>query len=204
MTLAGFLVFAAAYAMAVISPGPGVMAVVGHVLGRGVKGVTGLILGIAAGDIAWLTAAALGLAMLAQGFALVFLAVKWAGALYLVWLAVQMWRTGGSFAVEPQAGARGEAAGFLAGLSLTLGNPKTISFYLALLPVMVDLPHLTVVGFLEIVALILVVVPAIMAGYALVAWRARGLFASATAMRRVNRLAALALAGAAGMVAMRG
>ncbi|MDP4822949.1 MAG: LysE family translocator, partial [Aestuariivirgaceae bacterium] len=77
-------------------------------------------------------------------------------------------------------------------------------FYLALLPVMVDLPHLTMGGFLEIVALILIMLPVIMAGYALAASRARGLFRSPTAMRRVNRLAACALAGAAGMIATRG
>jgi threonine/homoserine/homoserine lactone efflux protein len=203
MTLAGFLLFAAAYAMAVITPGPGVLAVVGHVLGRGLKGVSGLILGIAAGDIAWLTAAALGLAMLAKSFAMVFLIVKWAGAAYLIWLAVQMWRASGSVAVEAQAGARGNGAGFLAGLSLTLGNPKTMSFYLALLPVMVDLPNLTLLGFLEIVALILIMLPAIMWAYALAANQARAVFRSPAAMRRVNRAASVALAGAAGMIATR-
>lgn len=204
MTLAGFLLFAVAYAMAVITPGPGVLAVVGHVLGRGLKGVTGLILGIAAGDIVWLTAAALGLAMLAKSFALFFMAVKWAGAAYLIWLAVQMWRASGSVAVEAQAGARGNGASFIAGLSLTLGNPKTMSFYLALLPVMVDLPNLTLLAFLEIVALILIMLPIIMGGYALAAMQARSLFRSPAAMRRLNRAAAVALAGAAGMIATRG
>ena len=204
MTLAGFLLFAVAYGMAVITPGPGVMAVVGHVLGRGLKGIVGLVLGIVAGDLVWFTAAVLGLAVLANSFALVFTAVKWAGAAYLLWLAFQMWRASGTMAVEAQAGARGHGASFLAGLSLTLGNPKTMSFYLALLPVMVDLPHLTMGGFLEIVALILIMLPVIMAGYALAASRARGLFRSPTAMRRVNRLAACALAGAAGMIATRG
>ena len=203
MTLAGFLLFAAAYGMAVVTPGPGVMAVVGHVLGRGLKGVAGLILGIAAGDLAWLTAAALGLAVLANSFAVVFAAVKWAGAAYLLWLAVQMWRASGTMAVEAQAGARGNGASFLAGLSLTLGNPKTMSFYLALLPVMVDMAHLTVAGFLEIVALILILLPAIMWTYALAANQARAVFRSPAAMRRVNRAASVALAGAAGMIATR-
>ena len=51
---------------------------------------------------------------------------------------------------------------FLATLSLTMGNPKTMVFFLALLPTVVKLETLTVAGFFEIAAVICVVLPAVL------------------------------------------
>ncbi|MBP0574891.1 LysE family transporter, partial [Mycobacterium tuberculosis] len=86
----------------------------------------------------------------AHAFAGVFTAVKVAGGIYLAWLAYKLWTAPpATIEVEAQAasGRRFDWRGIAVGLSITLGNPKTIVFYLALLPSLIDLGSLTAVGF---------------------------------------------------------
>ena len=76
-------------------------------------------------------------------------------------------------------------------------------FFLALLPTVVRLEELTVFGFLEIVAAISDRAAAVLGGYVLLAARARRMFKSATAVRRINRGTGAAMACAAVAVATR-
>ncbi|MCX7346517.1 MAG: LysE family translocator [Alphaproteobacteria bacterium] len=204
MTLAGLLVFAAAYALAVASPGPGIAAVVGQVLGRGIRTAPSLIAGILTGDLIWFTCAALGLAALAQAYAGIFLAIKWVGVAYLVFLAWKMW-TSPVDALQASADRKDISHGqlFISGLSLTLGNPKAIAFFMALLPAIVDLAQLSVAGFAEVALLIAIILPTVLLGYALFAHAARGVFRSPRAMKTLNRVSGTAIAGAAAAIAVR-
>jgi threonine/homoserine/homoserine lactone efflux protein len=204
MTLAGLLVFAAAYALAVASPGPGIAAVVGQVLGRGIRTAPSLIAGILIGDLIWFTCAALGLAALAQAYAGVFLAIKWVGVAYLAFLAWKMW-TSPVDALQASADRKDISHGqlFISGLSLTLGNPKAIAFFMALLPAIVDLAQLSVAGFAEVALLIAIILPTVLLGYALFAHAARGVFRSPRAMKTLNRVSGTAIAGAAAAIAVR-
>jgi threonine/homoserine/homoserine lactone efflux protein len=86
---------------------------------------------------------------------------------------------------------------------LTLANPKAILFFLALLPTVIDLASMNWVRFLEISAAIVVVQPLVLGTYALLAARARDLFTTPKAVRRLNRTSGLAMAGAAVVVATR-
>jgi threonine/homoserine/homoserine lactone efflux protein len=79
MDLGALLVFATVYAVAVVTPGPGVTALVARVLGRGVRGAPALIAGYVAGDLVWFTGAALGLTALLHALAGAFVFIKWAG-----------------------------------------------------------------------------------------------------------------------------
>ncbi len=205
MTLAGLLVFAAAYALAVASPGPGVAALVARVLARGLPGVAPFVAGFVAGDLIWFAVAAAGLAVLAQTLHGLFLAVKYAGAAYLLYLAWRLWTTPVA-PVEGSAAAPARESGlrlFLAGLAITLGNPKVIVFFMALLPTVVDLARLTLLGAAEIAGLIVVILSLVLGGYALAAARARSLFRSPRAVRALNRATGAAMAGAAVAVATR-
>ena len=204
MTLAGLLVFAAAYALAVASPGPGIAAVVGQVLGRGIRTAPSLIAGILIGDLIWFTCAALGLAALAQAYAGIFLAIKWVGVAYLVFLAWKMW-TSPVDALQASADRKDISHGqlFISGLALTLGNPKAIAFFMALLPAIVDLAQLSVAGFAEVALLIAIILPTVLLGYALFAHAARGVFRSPRAMKTLNRVSGTAIAGAAAAIAVR-
>src|SRR5690606_28655918 len=115
--------------------GPGIAAIVARVLGRGPKEAVPFSIGIALGDIVWLTFAILGLAAIAQTFHEVFLVIRYLGAAYLLYLAYKLWTIPvAEQKVEADRAAEHPVRLFFGGLALTLGNPKTMVFYLALLP----------------------------------------------------------------------
>ena len=90
---------------------------------------------------------------------------------------------------------------FLAGLAVTLGNPKIMVFYLALLPTIIDLAGITLLGWLELTATMLVILATIDLGYIALAARARLLLKSPRALRIANRTSATLLGGAAATLA---
>jgi threonine/homoserine/homoserine lactone efflux protein len=159
---------------------------------------------VAVGDVVWLSFAVAGLAVLAQAFAGVFLAIKLAGAAYLLYLAWKLWTAPATVADEAAA-PREESRTrlFLGGLAVTMGNPKVMVFYLALLPNLIDLAHVGLAGYAELAVVAEAVLAVVFAGYILLAWRARRLFRSPRAMRFVNRGTGAVMAGAAVAVASR-
>lgn len=205
MSLYGLLVFSLVYLLAVATPGPGVAAVIARSLASGTRGAPAFIAGFLVGDLIWFTFAATGLAALAQGAQTVFVVVKYAGAAYLLYLAYRLWTAPVVTAeTAPQiAGGQKPLQLFLGSLALTLANPKTIFFFLALLPTVVRLEQLTLLGFIEIVLTISIVLPLTLGAYVVLAARARRVFKSATAVRRINRGSGAAMACAAVAVATR-
>ena len=204
MDLAGLLLFSSALFIAAASPGPGIAAIVARVLGRGPKGAVAFSIGVALGDVVWLSFAILGLAALAQAFHGVFLVVKYLGAAYLLYIAYKIW-TAPAVAQDIEAESRAEhpAKLLLGGIALTLGNPKVMVFYLALLPTFLDLTRITLLGFAELVVATLTVLGVVFAGYIALATRARRLFTSPRAIRILNRTTGTVMAGAAAAVAAR-
>jgi threonine/homoserine/homoserine lactone efflux protein len=206
MTLSGLLVFAAAYALAVASPGPGVAAAVARGLGRGRQGAVPFVAGFVVGDLVWLCVATAGLSFIATVMGPLFAIIRYAGAAYLLWLAWKLWTTPVATrdAGGPDAAPReGGWSLFLGSLSLTLGNPKVILFFMALLPSIVDLHAMTPLAVAEVAALMVVLLSAIIGSYVLLAASARRFFTSARAMRRLNRVTGTVMAGAAVAVATR-
>lgn len=205
MSLYGLLVFSAVYMLAVASPGPGVAAIIARSLANGTRGAPAFIAGFLVGDLIWFAFAATGLAALAQSAHAVFVVVKYAGAAYLLYLAYKMWTAP---AVAPtdipdmESGQK-PASLFLGSLALTLANPKTMVFFLALLPTVVALEQLTLLGFLEMVVVISILLPLTLGAYVVLAARARRIFKSAAAVRRINRGTGAAMACAAVAVATR-
>jgi threonine/homoserine/homoserine lactone efflux protein len=88
-------------------------------------------------------------------------------------------------------------------LSLTLGNPKVMVFFLSIMPLVVDLRTLTVLALVELAVVCAIVIFSTLALYAFAANRARTLLRSTRAMRFVNRAAGGLMAGAAVAVATR-
>jgi threonine/homoserine/homoserine lactone efflux protein len=202
MTLTSLLIFAAVYFAAVATPGPGIAALVARVLGQGLKGVAPFIAGYFVGDMVWLLMAVTGLAVVAKTFAGVFLAIKFAGAAYLLYLAWKMATAPAAFGVTPPQASRGLRA-FFASLSLTLGNPKVMVFFLSIMPLVVDVRTLTLVALLELGAVCGTVIFSTLALYALAADRARALLNSTRAVKFVHRAAGGLMAGAAVALATR-
>jgi threonine/homoserine/homoserine lactone efflux protein len=204
MTWYGLSVFSLVYVIAVATPGPGVAAVIARSLGHGLRGAPAFIAGFMVGDVIWFTCAATGLAMLAQTAYAVFLVVKYVGVAYLLYLAYRLWTA----PPKPMDAARDVSRErpiqlFLGSLALTLGNPKTMIFFLAVLPTVVELKSLSVAGFLEIVCVIAVGLPLVLGSYAFGASRARRFFSTPKTIRWVQRGTGVAMASAAVAVATR-
>ena len=204
MTLTGLLTFCAVYALAVGTPGPGIAAVIARSLAHGFKGAPAFVAGFIVGDLTWFAIAATGLAALAKTAETVFVVIKWAGVIYLLYLAWKLWtapaeRVAVADNDERQHGWRA----FAASLMLTLANPKAILFFLALLPTVVDLASMNVVRFVEISLAIVIVMPGVLFTYVFLAARARELFTTPKAVRRLNRSSGVAMAGAAVVIATR-
>lgn len=202
MDLIGLIVFATALALAAASPGPSVIAVIARTLVRGREGSVPLVAGIILGDMVWLTAAALGLAALAAALGSFFIVVRFMAAAYLIYLAWKLWTAPAHVAqaAEVKAGESNLSL-FFAGLGMTVGNPKAMVFYLALLPTIVDLTKLTALAFAELCAIIVVVLAVVFGSYVTLAHRARHLMADTRAVTFLNRICGSAMAGAAVLVA---
>ncbi len=172
MHLSVLLAFATALAIVVAIPGPGIFAVVSCALGRGFREALALIVGIVIGDLFYFTLALLGMAALARSLGGFFLIIKLAGAAYLVWLGLKLWRQPPvvmSTAGETSVPRRGFRRSLLGGLMVTLSNPKAIAFYAGLLPTFVNLERLSVGEAPAMAAIVVLIVGTIPAAYALAA-----------------------------------
>jgi threonine/homoserine/homoserine lactone efflux protein len=185
------------------SPGPSIAALVARVLARGVRDVLPFLAAMWIGEAIWLSLAVFGLAVVAETFHAVFVVLKWAGIAYLCWLAWSMWRAPAEAAEATQAPSGSAWKLFAAGMAVTLGNPKIMVFYLALLPTIVDLTRVGVVGWAELVVTMVVVLVAVDLGWAVAAAQARRLLRSPRALRIANRAGAATMAGAAAAIATR-
>lgn len=204
-TITPFIAYSLALAVSALIPGPGVAALIGQALGKRVKDTMPFILGHISGDVFFLTLAVLGLSVVAKAFSGVFIVIKILGALYLLYIAYGLWTSKGAFQTTENEQTKSKksrlAGGYLYGLVVTLGNPKTIIFYMALIPNVLDLNQ---VGFLDwsilatITATILMITLLV---YAFAASIAAGVLSSAKAMLRLNQAVA-AIIGSVGIVVL--
>ena len=205
MDIAALMLFAGVYLAAVASPGPGLAAVVGRGLWQGLFAAPAFVAGFVVGDLIWFTVAATGLAVLAKSFEALFLAIRYAGCAYLIFMAWKIWTAPVKAAeVAAAAGKARSWPSFLGSLSLTLGNPKVIVFFLSIMPLVIDPKAITPLVFAEMAVVIVLVITPVMATALVLANRARRIFTSQTSLRRINRVTATVMAGAAAVIATRG
>lgn len=203
MTLATISAYAFALFMVALIPGPGITALVARALGAGFAESFAMAIGIMLGDLVFLTAVVLGLSVLAQAFGAVFLVIKYLGVAYLVWLAWKIWAAG-IVKTDVVAGPRRSILhSLLSGLFVTLGNPKAMLFYVALVPTLIDLASVTFADYAKLVAITAIVLVAVTVPYILLAARAREFFRHPAALKQLNRVSAGFLAGTAGYIAIR-
>ena len=136
------LMFAAACLVMVLTPGPNMIYLISRSICQGRKaGVTSL-LGVVAGFFVHMLAAAVGLTAVFLAVPLAYEALKWAGALYLLWMAWQAVRPGARSPFEarellPDAPSRLVLMGFLTSVL----NPKVAMFYLSIFPQFISPAH---------------------------------------------------------------
>jgi threonine/homoserine/homoserine lactone efflux protein len=203
MELAALGLFAAALFVSAGSPGPSIAALVARVLSRGLGSVIPFLAAMWIGEALWLIAAVLGLGFVAQQFYLVFSIIKYLGIAYLVFLAWKMWHAPTSLDPSDLPPDSSPVKQFLTGLALTIGNPKIMVFYLALLPSLIDLNKISLIGLAELVAVALLVMMTVDLTWAFAAAWARQWFKSPRALKLANRASATAMGGAAAVLATR-
>jgi threonine/homoserine/homoserine lactone efflux protein len=115
-----------------LTPGPDMTFVLAQSAGRGTRAGLAAAFGIAAGCLVHLTLAVLGLAALLAAWPLAFDVVRYAGAAYLVWIAVGMIRHPPHLAAGSVEDDRTVA--FRQGAVTNITNPKVALFYIAFLP----------------------------------------------------------------------
>ena len=185
----------AVFVLAVV-PGPGVMATVACTLASGLRPAVAVVAGIVSGDLVFLLLAIFGLSYVAEALGSLFLAVRIAGAAYLMWLGLRLIFAAGKPVMEANEVQHHSARShFLSGLAITLGNPKVIVFYLSVLPAVLDLGSLAALDVLITGLVVAGVLGGVMLGYALTAERARVWFGTRRVAKQVRQGAGAILAG---------
>lgn len=202
MTLELYAAYLVATAVVLVLPGPTIMLVVSYALAEGRRAAWPTVLGVAAGDLLAMSCSLAGLGAILSTSATLFTALKWAGAAYLVWLGIKMWRSEIRIG-EEQAAIRPRAALPIAGNAfvVTALNPKGILFFIAFLPQFVNpaapiAPQLLLLGG---TFLVLAIVNAAL--YALLAGSVRGAVQRPGVMKAVQCLGGSVLIGAGIMTA---
>ena len=203
MTLTAFFAYSTAVVLAAMTPGPAMFAVITNGVSRGFARAFTAGLGVAAGDAVLVTLALLGLVTLVQTFEWIFLVLKYAGAAYLIYLGIRMWR---SATARAEDGGKGESRfvrSFVLGASIALGNPKAILFHASIMPLILDLHAMTFADGLVVVAVVVSANILTMGFYAALSGRASYWFRVPVRMRLMNRVAGGAMIGTGAFIAAR-
>lgn len=185
-----------------LSPGPAVMLVIAYALTHGARRSLYAALGVLTANALYFAVSATALGAVIAASRPFFVTVKWVGALYLVYIGVSaiLGRPSPITASNTSAGDRSARSIFLSGFSLQLANPKTLIFFVAILPQFVD-PTLPV-GAQMIWLAIGSIVPEllILGGYGYLASRAAHFAADPRYARITDRVAGALVLGAAALV----
>jgi threonine/homoserine/homoserine lactone efflux protein len=170
-SLAHWITFLSAAVLLNLSPGPDMAFILGHTVKSGTRTGFAALFGIGTGASLHVAMAAFGLSAILAASALAFSAVKWIGAIYLVWLGIQALRSNGEGGlVNAARDALPWHRVYRQGILVSLLNPKVAIFFLAFLPQFVVQAagptwlQLAVHGILIIVVAVFIEPPLILAG----------------------------------------
>jgi len=203
MSIEIWLAFVAASTVLLVIPGPTILLVVSYALGQGWRAALPTAIGVALGDFTAMTLSMLGIGALLAASAGLFTILKLAGAAYLIWLGVKLWRAGGTLEAAPITERRSCVRMIGHAWIVTALNPKSITFFVAFLPQFLssDANFWTQMMVFEATFLTLAFANAI--GYGLVASRARAVVHSRRAIGIFNRVGGSLLVGAGIVTATR-
>lgn len=203
MSVSAYLAFTIAMFFLALSPGPGLAAVLSRTLAYGKAAGFRTVAGMVPVDILFLALAMAGLSAVATLMGPFFMIVKYAAAAYLIWLGIKAWRSAGAPVEVASQDARGAWKDVGIGALVTLGNPKAIMFYSALLPTFFDVSKMDLTAFLITSLLIAGVLFLVYGGYIALADKSRGLFQSFKAKRLLDKGIGAMLIGSGVLVTTR-
>ena len=178
-----------------ITPGPGVFATIGRALSHGFFQAAAMAAGIVCGDLLYLMLALYGLSAVAQLLGDLFLLIRFLGSGYLILLGLLLILT--QTGQDPGQSTPVQATGssFCSGLTITLGNPKVIVFYLGFLPGFLDMRQIHGSNVLMVAATVVLVLGSVLLGYAFLAAQARNILTGSQARHNLNRGAGCIMIG---------
>lgn len=185
MPLELWLAYVGTSAVVLAIPGPTILLVLSYSVAHGRKATLPVVAGVALGDSVAISLSLIGLGTLLATSAFWFVIIKWMGGLYLIYLGILLLRAVGNPVPEQVHQTPRVAAHRLFGNAfiVTALNPKSIVFFIALLPQFISAAH-PVIPQLWILGITFVVLATIGAtSYALFATSIRRLLASARAQR---------------------
>ncbi len=203
MSLESALALALICFIAMVTPGPGILALLGHALSRGFRRSLGMMSGMILGDMIYVLMVIGGMALIARSFETTFLVVRLLAAGYLIVMGVRAWRAPPMPVDTSGPRQKSQLRGFVHGLALTLSNPKVIVFYIGILPGFVDLAALDAADAALASSIILGVLIAVLSAYVAAAARIRLLLKSERSQKIINRGSGSVLIGAGIAVAAR-
>ena len=118
-------------------PGPGIFYVAARTLSGGKRAGIASTFGTALGGLVHVIAGGLGVSAIILASAELFTALKFAGAVYLVWLGIRTFREARKW-LPQHASAIGAERAFREGVLVEALNPKTAAFFLAFIPQFID------------------------------------------------------------------
>ena len=195
--------YAGAILILFLTPGPVWVALTARAMSGGFTSAAPLAVGVALGDMMWPLAAIFGLTWILSIYGDLLEAMKWVAVAMFVFMGWQLIRHATrDISADSRLTRPGALAGFAAGVTVILANPKAILFYMGVLPGFFDLTRVT---WADIAAIILVSVAIPMLGnlgMALLIDRARALLRSGTAIARTNRIAGALMIGVGVVIAI--
>ncbi|MFU8897785.1 MAG: LysE family translocator [Roseinatronobacter sp.] len=195
--------YAGAILVLFLTPGPVWVALTARAMSGGFTSAAPLAVGVALGDMMWPLAAIFGLTWILSIYGDLLEAMKWVAVAMFVVMGWQLIRHAArDISADSRLTRPGALAGFAAGVTVILANPKAILFYMGVLPGFFDLTRVT---WADIAAIVLVSVTIPMLGnlgMALLIDRARALLRSGTAIARTNRIAGALMIGVGVVIAV--
>ncbi|MFK7751903.1 MAG: LysE family translocator [Sedimentitalea sp.] len=192
-----WLTFVAASVALLLIPGPTVLLVLSYALSKGRSVAVASAMGVALGDLVAMTASLVGLGALVMASATLFVALKWIGAAYLIWLGIKLLRSapGADAADLPQADITAKNV-FTHTAAVTALNPKSIAFFIAFVPQFIQPQATLAPQFAILIATFVGLAAANALAYALLADHLRHAIKRPSVLRNLTRL------GGATLIAM--
>ncbi|WP_271270773.1 LysE family translocator [Aliamphritea hakodatensis] len=184
-----WLAYALACTLLSLIPGPSVLLTTGVALTRSLSAAFMCIAGGTVGSAILIILSLLGVSAILETSAMLFMAVKWAGVIYLAYLGISQIKQARQ--TEVTAAAASDTAvknSFVSGFFTALLNPKSIVFYMAFLSQFFDPSGNHLLQYSVLILTALASAALVLTGYALLATSAKALLANKQAQRKINYL----------------
>ncbi|OUS30717.1 hypothetical protein A9Q98_04215 [Thalassotalea sp. 42_200_T64] len=203
MSASSLIALFGAMLLLAIVPGPAVFAIIARSFSSGFLRGLYMAMGIVLGDYIFIILALFGLSALAEVMGTTFFIIKYISAAYLIWLGYNLLRSKAS-SVDIEASKDSSLfSNFIAGLLITLGNPKAILFYVGFSPAFINFGNVSNYDVALIMVAATLAFGSVNLCYALLAIRAKRVFKSANATTIINKTAGTIMVSTGALVAVK-